>query len=268
MKDIISSKSNANIKYAKKLLTSAAFRSNENAFLVEGIRLCGEALKSGIKFKMIFFTEKCQSRNPQEIEDLCADSPKSYIVGEDIIKLISDTDTPQGIVGVCEMMCNEENVVNSDKLVLLENIQNPSNLGSIFRSCDALGIKEVVISADSCDIYNPKVLRGSMGAVFRLNIRIVQNFADIVSKMRNDGYDVYATVPSHEAEILGSTSFFGEKCAVVFGNEGNGITPKTISLCTKKLTIPMSANAESLNVSVAAGIVIWEMTKGGRTVEI
>lgn len=264
MKDIISSKSNSNIKYAKKLLTSASFRKKENAFLVEGTRLCGEALKNGIKLKMIFFTEKCQIRATKEIRDLCEACPKNYIVTEDIIKFISDTDAPQGVVGVCEMTYNEVASIESDKLVLLENIQNPSNLGSIFRSCDALGVRNVIISGDSCDIYNPKVLRGSMGAVFRLNIRATNNFADVVSKMMSEGYIVYATVPTKDAEILGKTNLNDRKCAVIFGNEGNGVTPKVISLCSKKLTIPMSENAESLNVSVAAGIIMWEMMKGGK----
>ncbi|MDO4199345.1 MAG: RNA methyltransferase [Clostridia bacterium] len=262
MRDKISSKSNASIKYTKKLLSSASFRKKEKSFLLEGVRLCADALKSGIKFKTIFYTEKCREKFPEIINSLIEKSENSFETTEEIIKLISDTDTPQGIVCICETpSIIGKNGEYSDKLVMLENIQNPSNLGSIFRTCDALGVKNVIISGDSCDVYNPKVLRGSMGAVFRLNIKICDDFRSRISECTESGYKVYATVPSNDAEKLGIGSLLSGKSAVVFGNEGNGITPETIDLCTHKLTIPMAKNAESLNVAVAAGIVIWELMK-------
>ena len=262
MNDKILSKNNANIKYAKKLLSSSSFRKKEKSFLVEGVRLCDDALKSGIKFKTVFFTEKCMEKFPEVINSLIENSDNSFETAEDIIKLVSDTDTPQGVVCICEKLSSDgESREYSDKLLMLENIQNPSNLGSIFRTCDALGIKDVIISGDSCDIYNPKVLRGSMGAAFRLNINICEDFRGFISELIANGYRVYATVPSNDAKTLGKDNLFGKKCAVVFGNEGNGVTYETIDLCTDKLTIPMTENAESLNVSVAAGIVIWELTK-------
>lgn len=262
MNDKISSKTNANIKYAKKLLNSAAFRKKEKSFLIEGVRLCSDALKSGVKFKTVFFTEKCREKFPEIINSLLDKSEDSFEANEDIIKLISDTDTPQGVVCICAAQAQSEiNPKYSDKLVMLENIQNPSNLGSILRTCDALGIEDVIISGDSCDIYNPKVLRGAMGATFRLNIKICEDFKAFIPECIKSGYKVYATVPSSDAKTLGGDSLLGGKCAVVFGNEGNGVTPEIINLCTEKLTIPMTGNAESLNVSVASGIVIWELTK-------
>lgn len=262
MNDKISSKTNANIKYAKKLLTSASFRKKEESFLLEGVRLCDDALKSRVRFKTVFFTEKCREKFSEIINSLIDKSENAFEITEDIIKIISDTDTPQGVVCICEMpLSDEKSGKYLDKLVMLENIQNPSNLGSIFRTCDALGVQNVIISGDSCDIYNPKALRGSMGATFRLNINICEDFRSCISALIKSGYKVYATIPSNDAEILGTDNLFSEKCAVIFGNEGNGITPETINLCTGRLTIPMTENAESLNVSVAAGIVIWEFTK-------
>ena len=262
MNDKISSKTNANIKYAKKLLSSAPFRRKEKSFLIEGVRLCADALKSGIKLKIVFYTEKCREKFSETINSLISQAEHSFETNEDIIKLISDTDTPQGVVCICEMPSSKrESGEYSDKLVMLENIQNPSNLGSIFRTCDALGVKNVIISGDSCDVYNPKVLRGSMGATFRLNIKVCEDFRSFILELIESGYKVYATVPSNDAERLGKSSLLSGKCAVVFGNEGNGVTAETIDLCTGKLTIPMTGNAESLNVSVAAGIVIWELTK-------
>ena len=262
MNDKISSKNNANIKYAKKLLSLASFRKKEKSFVLEGVRLCADALKSGVKIKTVFFTRKIKEKFSEIINSLIDKAENSFETTEETIALISDTDTPQGVVCVCETLSIlEKNGEYSDKLVMLENIQNPSNLGSIFRTCDALGVKDVIISGDSCDIYNPKVLRGSMGATFRLNIMVCGNFGECISELIKSGYKVYATVPSSDAKTLGTGNLFAGKCAVVFGNEGNGVTSETIDLCTEKLTIPMTKNAESLNVSVAAGIVIWELTR-------
>lgn len=262
MNDKISSKSNANIKYTKKLLSSASFRKKEESFVLEGVRLCADALKSGVKIKTVFFTRKIKEKFSEIINFLTEKSENAFETTEEIIALISDTDTPQGIVCVCETpLASEKNGEYSDKLVMLENIQNPSNLGSIFRTCDALGVRNLIISGDSCDVYNPKVLRGSMGAVFRLNINICEDFRGFISELTKSGYKVYATVPSNEAKTLGGEDLFSGKCAVVFGNEGNGVTRETIDLCAEKLTIPMTKNAESLNVAVAAGIVIWELMK-------
>ena len=262
MNDKISSTTNSNIKYAKKLLTSASFRKKEKSFLLEGVRLCDDALKSGVKFRTVFFTKKVMEKFPESLSLLVENSENSFETTQEIISIISDTDTPQGVVCVCDMPpLWMGNGMYSDKLVMLENIQNPSNLGSIFRTCDALGIQNVVISGDSCDIYNPKVLRGSMGATIRLSINVCEDFRGFISELIENGYKVYATVPTNDAKTLGTDNLFGKKCAVVFGNEGSGIMDETINLCTDKLTIPMTENAESLNVSVAAGIVIWELTK-------
>lgn len=260
MNEILSSKNNSKVKYVKKLLSSSSFRKSEKSFVIEGLRLCEEALKSEVKIKSVFFTHKFCDKYPELIERINASLPRAFLVSEDVMKSISDTDTPQGIVCVCEIS-DDRNRERSNNIVALENVQNPSNLGSIFRTCDALGVKDVIISSDSCDIYNPKVLRGSMGAVFRLNIWNTFDFRNTILKLKEQGYKIYVTVPSESAEILDDKKFNNEKCVVVLGNEGNGVTQETIANSDIRLTIPMTKEAESLNVSVAAGIVIWEMSK-------
>lgn len=265
MNEVITSRNNLNIKYAKKLLSLSSFRKEEGAFAIEGVRLCADAINSGVEVRTVFYTKKCLDKFHETIFNIIDSSQKNFEVSEDVMKCISDTDTPQGIVCICKIKILQSEIDYSKSLILLENIQNPSNLGSIFRTCDALGLKNVVISGNSCDIYNPKVLRGSMGAIFRLNVKIEENFLKFLSDLKNKNYKIYATAPSDDAEILGKEKIFSKKCAVVFGNEGNGITEEIFLNSDAKLTIPMNSNAESLNVSTAVGIIVWEMIKGGLT---
>lgn len=263
MNEIITSKNNPNIKYTKKLLTQPRFRKDESAFVIEGVRLCCDALGSAVEVQTVFYTEKCLIKFTNIVNEIIGSAKNSFTVSEEVVKLISDTDAPQGLVCVCKNGELHEQIDFAKNIVLLENIQNPSNLGSILRTCDAMNAKNIIISGDSCDIYSPKVLRGSMGAVFRLNVKVSEDFQKSLLDLKSKNYKIYATVPSQNAKILGESEVFNEKSAVVFGNEGVGVTDKTLSLCDEKITIPMNRNSESLNVSVAAGIVIWEMAKKG-----
>lgn len=264
MDNLISSKENVHIKYAKKVMTSSKFRNQENCFLIEGIRLCEDALNNSVVLKETFYTKKCFEKSKNILEKIISKSQKSFMVSESLMNIISDTDAPQGIVCICEknkLNVNfEDKLKNEDKIVLLENVQNPSNLGTIFRTCDALKIENVIILGNGCDVYSSKVLRGSMGSVFRLNIFEFKNSLELINKLKENGFKIYATTPRSDACFVNNIDF-DEKSAIIFGNEGNGLTQELIDICDKKIKIPMNSNAESLNVSVACGILIWEMTK-------
>lgn len=259
----ITSKDNLHIKRAVKILSSSKSRKEENCFLVEGTRMCQEVLKSGSRILEVFYTQKCLEKSYDLVKKIKETSGKNFLISEKISKLISDTDTPQGIFCICELP-HDTGVFRSefDRIVLLENIQNPSNLGSILRTCDAFGIKNVAVSSSGCDVFNPKVLRGSMGAVFRLNIFFFEDTSQIVKNLQNNGFNIYATVPHNDSDIVGKIEFSG-KCGIILGNEGNGLTQGAIKACFGRITIPMSKDAESLNVAVAAGILIWEIMNRG-----
>ena len=265
MKEIITSKDNANVKYAKKIMISSKFRKQENAFSIEGVRLCEDAVKSGVKIKIALYTQKCYDKFPEILNTIILASAKSLAVNGEIINIISDTDAPQGIVCICEKFVGK---IETDftKIILLENIQNPSNLGSILRTADALNLKTVAISSTGCDVYNPKVLRGAMGAVFRLNIIEFDSSELFIKDLQKNDFKIYATVPNENAVCVNNSDFSG-KVGVVLGNEGNGIDAKTIKICNGAITIPMSKSAESLNVSVASGIIMWEIAKRGNNIE-
>ncbi len=264
----ISSKSNENIKYIHKLMSSSKMRKKEGVFLIEGIRLCEEALKNFAVITKIFYTSKCYEKFKGLIEEIIKkNKPQVYEVNESVMHFLSDTEAPQGIMCVCKIIDKKVNIDKIklySKIVLLENIQNPSNIGSIFRSLNAFGLDLVVISSNSCDIYNPKVLRGSMGAIFSLNIVIIDNLPNFLNLLKGQGFKVYASLPGAKAKsvtVLGET----RKAAVVLGNEGNGVSAEVRELCDENITIPMCSCCESLNVSVAAGIISWEMA--GRRIE-
>lgn len=268
MTNEITSKENLNVKYAKKLLFSSKFRKEEGCFLIEGIRLCEDAFKSGVLIEKVFYTEKFLKKFESVVLEIINSAQNSFSVSESIINIISDTDTPQGLVCICRQpkkTAGEFNPSECDNIILLENIQNPSNLGSILRTCDAMSMTSVAISSGSCDVYNPKILRGSMGAVFRLNIVFFDNTAEFIKTLQKNNFKTYATVLDDEALALGNLNFDG-KTAIVLGNEGNGVSEEAINACDQKITIPMNKNAESLNVSVAAGIAVWEMTNRGKKI--
>ena len=268
MTNTITSKENPNIKYAKKLLSSSKFRKEEGCFLIEGVRLCEDAFQSKVLIEKVFYTEKCFKKFENIVSEIIKLTQSNFLVSENIINTISDTDTPQGIVCVCRQtkkVAGEIDLTECDNIILLENIQNPSNLGSILRTCDAMNVTSVAVSSGSCDVYNPKTLRGSMGAVFRLNIVFFDNTAEFIKSLQKSNFKTYAAVPDADALILGNINFTG-KTAIALGNEGNGLSADAVNACDQKITIPMNRNSESLNVSVAAGIAVWEMTNRGKNI--
>lgn len=263
----ISSKNNDVIKYVKKIISNSKTRKKDGVFLIEGLRLCEEASKNKVNIIKVFYTSKFYEKYSSLVSTIInTNGSQGYIVSESIMESISDTETPQGIVCLCKIIDKKvsiDKIKSYSKIILLENLQNPSNLGSIFRSLNAFGIDLVIVSSDSCDIYNPKALRGSMGAIFKLNIIVENDIPKLLLSLKKEGFSICSAVPSNKAEsvkVLGDL----QKVVAILGNEGNGISKELIDLSDKHITIPMCENCESLNVAVAAGIISWEMTNRGR----
>ncbi len=258
---MITSKSNENIKYAIKLLSSSKSRKENCEFIIEGLRLAREAVKNGIKINLTFYSEDFYKNFKKEADEILKFSKKSFLVGTNIIKSISDTKTPQGMVCICEFIDNSLHLdKNINKVLVLDNIQNPSNLGAIIRICDALGFDGVIISKNSCDIYNPKVIRGSMGSVFKTKILISDDLESNIFNLNNNGVSTLAMVVERGAEDIRSFRNL-KNVALVIGNEGNGIRDEIIKICKYKAFIPIKENVNSLNASVAAGIAMWEISR-------
>lgn len=260
MKDfVITAKNNPKIKEIKCLLTSSKERKNSRLFVLEGVRLCCDAVKSGCEITSVFCTENCAEKYADSINELNSACSDFYFVSEDVLKSISDTVTPQGVVCAVKMKKNDFEYESGKRYIALDTIQNPDNLGAISRTAEAFGIDGMVIYG-GCDIYNPKALRASMGALFRLPVKVCKNLKDEIELCKNVGIKSFATVPDRDAYDITKTDF--EKGALcVIGNEGNGVSKYIIDACDQKITIKMQGRAESLNAAAAASITMWELVK-------
>ncbi len=258
---ILTSKDNKHIKNAVKLKKSAKYRRKTGFFIAEGVRICVDAMLSGAEIETLFVTGEAAEKNSCEYEKLSDYCKNSFTLTPELFEYISDTQNPQGFLCVIKTLdksCQFDTIKVNGKFIALDNMQDPNNLGTVLRSCEAFGVSGVIMSADCCDIYSPKVVRGSMGAVFRIPFIICDSIADFLSE--NKELNSYAAVVDSNAELLTEVKF-DLPCVAVIGNEGNGLKPQTVSSCDRKITIPMSGKAESLNASAAAAVLIWEMTK-------
>ena len=263
MSEIITSKENPAVKHAARLLKSAKFRRQEEAFLAEGVRLCRDAAYSGVRILRMFYTEEALERYPKDVELLREKAERAFLLSQQLAGGLSATVTPQGIFCVCAMLDKTDCLDKMDAsghLLGLEDIQDPSNLGTILRTAEALGVGGVILTKGCCDIYSPKVLRGSMGAVFRLPLMMADAMEQAVKELKQKGFVTLAAVPNREAENITQIDFT-LPTAVLVGNEGNGLKPETVSVCHRRVTIPMLGRAESLNASIAASLLMWEMMR-------
>ena len=240
---MISSTNNEKIKELSKLKIKK-YRDESNKFLVEGKHLVEEAYKSNSLLEV--FT----------IEDRILFNVETTIITPDVMKKLSSTDTIPSIVGVVKK--KEDTEIIGDKILLLDNIQDPGNLGTIIRSAAAFDIETIVLSNDTVDLYNPKVIRATQGMIFKMNI-VIGDIKTAMHMIRDKNITIYGT--DVVSGILPNTLSTDEKSrfALVVGNEGNGISPEVYSLCDKMLFIKMNNNVESLNVGVATSIILYEM---------
>ncbi len=258
----LTAKSNEKIKAAVSVRDSARTRREQHLFFLEGARLCGDAAENGVTVLRSFFTPQALKKYPAQTEKIAAVSKENYTVSDELAQKLSDTQNSQGVFCVCrepKKSADADKINPNGKYILLENVQDPSNLGAVSRTAEALGIDGMFVCG-GCDIYNPKALRASMGSALRLNIVSCSSAIEIIEKMNSAGIMTLASTPSKDSMLITDVSMDGGVCCVV-GNEGNGITPETMSACTHRVTIPMGGRAESLNASTAAAVLIWEMVR-------
>lgn len=259
----ITSKDNGAVKAAAKLMSSAKERREKQCFIAEGVRLCGEALENGCEILELFYTEEAKNKYGETVDKIEKKAEKSYLITEEIADRIADTVSPQGVFVVGKMTQNRINLdeIKTDGMfILLENLQDPSNIGAIFRTAEALGLTGAFLTSDCCDPYNPKAMRASMGAVFRLPYLILDNAVEAMNACKAKNMRPIATVPSGDASKITSIRFF-KGAIMCIGNEGNGMTEELKNACGERVTIPMNGRAESLNAATAASILMWEMVR-------
>ena len=266
----ITSRKSPVVRDAASLLLKAEKRSEAGLFMAEGARLCADAAKSGVQIASCFYTENAQKKYGAYLAVILKTAERAYCIEEHIAPLLSDTKNPQGIFCVCRMpqrtadglpVGTEPDRAENRRVLTLENVQDPSNMGNVLRTAEALGVRHLALVGACCDVYAPKVLRGSMGAVFRLGMRTFPNAETCLSALNGEGITSLAAVPDSTATPITSIPFETGSWAVWIGNEGNGLTAQAISGCHDRVTIPMRGRAESFNASTAAAIVLWEMMR-------
>lgn len=243
---VITSLDNDRIKgYIK--LKDRKNRKKTNTFIVEGMHSVLEAYKKGMVVELIL----------KEDISLPLDVPYVYVT-EEIIKKISDAVSPPDVLALCKMA--NDNVVLGEKILLLDGIQDPGNLGTIIRSAVAFNVDTICLSPDTVDIYNPKVLRSTQGMIFHTNI-IIKSLKEIIPMLKEREIPIYGTRVDYGIDVSTLREKDRKKYALVMGNEGNGVSEEILDMCDEYIYISMNPDVESLNVGVATSIILYELDK-------
>lgn len=260
--ETIKSVKNERVKAAAKLVASSKARRETGLFVLEGLRLCMDVVRSGLRCAELFVSEEFCAKHEAEFKALSAVSDEVFLVNDAVLEKLSDTRTPQGVCCVAKMPAGGASLLGAGtadaKLLLLENVQDPANLGAIARTAEALGISGLLVSG-GCDVYAPKALRASMGALLRLPVEEADAL-EVIETAKSSGFKTYASTPAADAVPVTEADFSGPVLCVV-GNEANGVTPETMAACAERVTIPMAGRAESLNAAAAGAILMWEMVR-------
>lgn len=255
---IITSKDNENIKSIKKL-KERKYRDLNNEYIIEGIKILKEAIQERAVIKKIVICEECLANNIID-EKLLYEIAKydCLYVSKKIFEGLTDVSKPQGILAVVEKNNKKDINYNEDIIVALDGLQDPGNLGTILRTLDSANLSQVVVSKDTVDAYNPKVVRSTMGAIFRVNIVEAENLKETLKEMKRHKYKVMCT------DLTASKNIYEidyNKKILVIGNEANGISKELLDMADEKIIIPMLGKTESLNASVATSIIVYEYVR-------
>lgn len=262
--EVIKSKYNESLKLYVKLSKSKKSRDENDMFTIEGIKLFLEAFYNDIEFHKIFLSKNYYQNNFEDIDKFKDGlENKIYIIDDVLVNNISDTKTPQGIFAICKKLdknFNIDKIYNKGKHIALCDLQDPGNVGTILRTAEAFGIHGILIGEDCCDIYSPKVIRATMGSIFRVPFILSENFNRDLKIITQNGVETYAAVLNDNSKSLKQTQF-KNNTLIVMGNEGKGLSNETIDICKYSLKIDMAGQTESLNVAMATGIIMWELMK-------
>ena len=278
--EIISSKDNKRIKYIRSLLEKGSIRKKNHSFVVEGIKLVDEALEYGGVLDIIVSKSLYEeivsgdlsrnallSDNGKHIIKQVKQGTSLTVVSDAVFKSVSETITPQGVIAVVDMP--ESGLLEGGylkkayeksgkiKLLVLEDTADPGNLGTIMRTAEAAGVTGVIMGKGTVDIFNPKVVRSTMGSIFRLPFSYVDDLKAVILGLKRDGISFYAT------HLKGKESYrdisYSDKAGILIGNEARGLSDEIANLADTYVIIPMQGKVESLNAAVAAALMMYEV---------
>lgn len=257
---MITSTGNTRVKNVIQLQTRARARKDSRQFVAEGFRMVSEAPADRIV--SIYASEtfaRCNSGYMSTIQ------VPYETVSDNVFAQMSDTRTPQGILAVIKMdEYGIGDIIAHDNglYVIVENLQDPGNLGTIIRMSEAAGVDGIIMSPNTVDIYNPKTIRSTMGSLYRVPFVYADDFAGTLEQMKSKGVELYA------AHLEGSVEYtepdYTKASAFVIGNEGNGLTDAVTNICSNRIRIPMAGKVESLNAAIAASVLTFEAARQRR----
>lgn len=257
----ITAKDNPAIRLYRKLVRSRKIRVQMQQFVLEGYRLVSDAVHFSGKLTHLFVTKTAWERYQENFAAWAVDwkEIKLLLISEELAMELAETEHPQGVFAICTMPSDTFPILSDATYLVLYQLQDPGNLGMLLRTAAAMGI-DGVICCQSCDFYSPKVVRATMGALFHVRVMQMPSAEVVLEKLRAAAVVSCASVVQGEAEQVGICEL-GSGCAVWIGNEGNGLPAEVVQQCERRITIPMKGYMESLNAAMAAGIMMWEMTK-------
>lgn len=256
--EVITSRKNGNVRMMRDLLRDINYRREIGFFAVEGDHLCGEladCVDTELYAVYFLYTEKAAKKYPGTVKKVLEKAYFSAVITEELSEYISDTKSPQGLFMATEMFWLDI-PEKARRIVVLDNVQDPGNVGAIIRTAEAFGVDGVLLFRNCADEFSPKTLRASMGSAFRMPVCSVYYVEEDLKK-RLEGFAVYGAMLDDTAKRLGEIKF-PEKTAIVIGSEGRGISPEVAEICGEKIYIPIKG-AESLNAAMAAAIIMWEL---------
>ena len=243
---IITSKDNEIIKNIKKLHDK---KYRIDSYIVEGIKMVKEAISENQLIELIAIREDFEINFDTK-------NIKIITVSSKVFNDISDVKTPQGILAVIKKKPNKQIETNTDYILALDSLQDPGNMGTIIRTADSANINQIILNKTTVDPYSPKVIRSTMGAIYRMNIIEVENLESTLKELQDKSFKVITTDLKAEKSIYDIN--YNNKTVVVIGNEANGVSQEILQTADKKVIIPMLGKTESLNASIAASIMIYE----------
>lgn len=262
---VISSKDNEFVKHVKKL-KEKKYRDINQEFIIEGIKLVKEAIEEKANIKNIIICDNCENSGiiPKDLMYEIAKYNCIYVT-ENILKTMSDVNAPQGILAIISMN-NKNNEIDysQDIIVALDDIQDPGNLGTILRTVDSVGLNQILVSKGTADCYNPKVVRSTMGAIFRIKIIECENLEQTLKETQKNNFRIVVSSLQTKNSLY-DINF--DKKVIIIGNEANGVEPQIQKIADEKIKIPMLGKTESLNASVATGVILYEYVRQKTTID-
>lgn len=247
---MITSKDNQLVKHINKLKHKKD-RTIHKQFIVEGKKNVSEAIKFNNESNLEIIVSESYAKSNNILENYT-------IFSDEIFDYVTEHQTPEGIMAIVKMKEENENIDYSEPYIIIINeVQDPGNLGNIIRIADSLNLKQIVLSENTVDPYMPKVVRSTMGSIFRVNI-FEKNISNLMENLKENNYNIFSAAVREDAKDIYSLDFKNKKTAIVFGNESQGVDEEVLDK-TELIYIPMNGKAESLNVASAVAVISYEV---------